>query len=246
MSTLTPIVFPEDHQIKKHSSSVFPYTPIDEDPVVHVSSDTNRMQQLENMLKEVQGRAEIVEKEAYDKAYLAGEKAGMVLGRKRGEQILESLQETLQETESLLATMQQSFAEAAMDVAQHLAKAIIGDAIQTDSAQLLQIAQQAAAQLQDATGLRIAVSPNDFSSFQRLIEDESTLLALHRDANVESGTCRIISSQQDILIDPIAAVDSYLKTLRPSLLIASPSHASKPQPDPHSNPNPDPAHNDQP
>jgi flagellar biosynthesis/type III secretory pathway protein FliH len=223
MSTLTPIAFPEDDQLEKHSGSVFPYTPIDEDPVAHVNnSNTNRMQQLENMLKEVQGRAEIVEKEAYDKAYLAGEKAGMVLGRKRGEQILESLQETLQETESLLATMQQSFAEAALDVARHLAEAIVGHSIEKDTAQLLQIAQHAAAQLQDSSGLRIAVSPDDFSSFQRLIENESALCSLHRDANVKSGTCRIISSQQDILIDPVDAVGSYLQTLRPSLLIASP------------------------
>jgi len=223
-SPLTPISFPEDpHANKhaaKHSSSVFPYTPIDEDPVVHVSSNVNRMQQLENMLKEVQGRAEIVEKEAYDKAYLAGEKAGMVLGRKRGEQILESLQETLQEAESSLLSMQQSVAEAVLDVAQHLAEHIIGDVIQTDPAALLNIAQQAAAQLSDPIGLRIAVSPDDYSSFKRLLEDEPALLPLHSDTTVESGSCRIISSQQDILVDPVAAVDSYLKSLRPALLIA--------------------------
>ncbi|MDQ6970669.1 MAG: FliH/SctL family protein [Mariprofundus sp.] len=222
-SPLTPISFPEDphsdHHAAKHSS-VFPYTPIDEDPVVHVSTNANRMQQLENMLKEVQGRAEIVEKEAYDKAYLAGEKAGMVLGRKRGEQILEALQETLQEAESSLLNMQQSVAEATMDVAQHLAEHIVGNTIQTDPAALLNIAQQAAAQLSDPTGLRIAVSPDDYSSFKRLLEDEPALLPLHSDTTVKSGSCRIISSQQDILVDPVAAVDSYLKSLRPALLIA--------------------------
>jgi len=230
MSTLTPITFPEDQNTPKHSSSIFPYTSIDEDPVAHSSINNNRMQQLENMLKEVQGRAEIVEKEAYDKAYLAGEKAGMVLGRKRGEQILESLQETLQEAESNLTTMQQSFAEAAIDVAQYLAEAIIGDVIQTDPAKLLAIAQQAASQLSENTGLRIAVSPDDFASFQRLLEDEATLQSLHREANVASGTCRIISSQQDILIDPAAAVRTHLKTLRPTLLI-TPSNKLEQTPD---------------
>ena len=223
-STLTPITFPEDPHSDNHApkqASAFPYTPIDEAPVAHISSNTNRMQQLETMLKEVQGRAEIVEKEAYDKAYLAGEKAGMVLGRKRGEQILESLQETLQETESALSSMQQSFAEAAIDVAKHIAESIIGDVIETDPARLLAIAQQAAAQLSETTGLRIAVSPDDYSSFKRLLEDDSILQSLHRDASVETGTCRIISSQQDILIDPITAVAAYLKALRPSLLIAT-------------------------
>ncbi|RLL53030.1 flagellar assembly protein [Mariprofundus sp. EBB-1] len=221
MSSLTPLTFPEDHRESTQSRSAFPFSPIDANLSTSPSLNTNRMQQLESMLKEVQGRAEIVEKEAYEKAYLAGEKAGMELGRKRGEQILESLQETLKETETSLVSIQQSFAEAAMDVAKHIAEAIVGETIKADQNSLLNIAKQASDQLPDNTGLRIAISPDDYSSFQRLLEDEGSMLALKRDATVKSGTCRVITNQQDILIDPIAAVGDYLNTLRPVLLDAS-------------------------
>ncbi len=226
MSSLTPLIFPEDQRnASSHTSSAFPYRSIDAKPATQSNNNTNRMQQLENMLKEVQGRAEIVEKEAYDKAYLAGEKAGMVLGRKRGEQILESLQETLKESESSLHNIQQSFAEAAMDVAKHIAESIVGESVKTDPNRLLEIAKQAADQLPDSSGLRIAISPDDYSSFHRLLEDEDSMLCLTRDTTVKSGTCRIITNQQDILIDPIRAVSDYLNTLRPALLDpSSPNH----------------------
>jgi len=216
MSSITPIAFPEDPDAINQIASAFPYTSIDASPIGPSNSD--RMQQLEGMLKEVQGRAEIIEKEAYDKAYLAGEKAGIVLGRKRGEQILESLQEILQEAETSLTHIQQSFAEAALDVAKHIAENIVAETLDTDPSQLLKIAQQAAAQLPDSSGLRIAVSTDDFSSFKRLLEEENSMINLHCDNTVTNGTCRVISKQQDILIDPISAVDAYLNSLRPALL----------------------------
>jgi len=179
------------------------------------------MRQLEAMLKEVQGRAEIVEKEAYDKAYLAGEKAGMALGKRRGEQILDALQESLKDTGASLAAIQDSFAEAAMDVAGFIAKQIIADALQDDKTRLWDIAKQAAEQLPDATTLTIAVSPDDFFAFKRLLEGSDALAILSSDTAIQNGTCRIISSQQDILVDPVAAVDSWLDTLGPTLLSAS-------------------------
>jgi len=223
MSTLIPLSFPEETSISSQQTGKFPYAPIGTE---HNHGDqsaagsVHRMQQLEAMLKEVQGRAEIVEKEAYDKAYLAGEKAGMALGKRRGEQILGSLQESLKDTGASLAAIQQSFADVAMDVAGFIAKQIIADAVQDNKAKLWDIAKQAAEQLPDATTLTIAVSPDDFFSFKRLLEDSDTLAVLNSDPAVQNGTCRIISSQQDILVDPVAAVNSWLDTLGPALLPA--------------------------
>ncbi len=223
MSTLIPLSFPEETSISSQQTGKFPYAPIGaehnhgDQPA---ANNVHRMQQLETMLKEVQGRAEIVEKEAYDKAYLAGEKAGIALGKRRGEQILGSLQESLKDTGTSLAAIQQSFADAAMDVAGFIAKQIIAEAVQDNKATLWDIAKQAAEQLPDTSALTIAVSPDDFFAFKRLLEDSDSLTVLNSDPAIANGTCRIISSQQDILVDPVAAVDSWLKTLGPTLLPA--------------------------
>ncbi|WP_227819363.1 FliH/SctL family protein [Mariprofundus micogutta] len=177
-----------------------------------------RMKQLEQMLHEAQGRAEIVEKEAYDKAYLAGEKAGMALGKKRAEQILESIEESLHGVEASLAPIHQAFSEAVFDVARHIAEQIVGKAIEQDHSKLLKIAEQAAAQLPDTTELKVAVSVDDYASFKRLLEESNSLTVLTSDINTANGTCRIVSAQQDILIDPVAAVAGYLEQLAPAML----------------------------
>jgi len=223
MSALIPLSFPEAKNTSDQQASQFPYAPIGDasNPQQMEAGSAHRMQQLEAMLKEVQGRAEIVEKEAYDKAYLAGEKAGMALGKRRGEQILAALQESLEDTGSSLQAIHASFADAAMDVAGFIAKQIIADAMQDDNARLWRIAKQASEQLPDATALTIAVSPDDFSSFKRLLEESDSLTILNSDPAVQNGTCRIVSSQQDILVDPLAAVDAWLDRLGPDLLLVS-------------------------
>ncbi len=219
MSALIPLSFPEEKNTSDQQARQFPYAPIGDTSYQKQAEagGAHRMQQLEAMLKEVQGRAEIVEKEAYDKAYLAGEKAGMALGKRRGEQILAALQESLEGTGSSLQAIQASFADAAMDVAGFIAKQIIADAVQDDNARLWRIAKQASEQLPDATALTIAVSPDDFSSFKRLLEESDSLTILNSDPAVQNGTCRIVSSQQDILVDPLAAVDVWLDRLGPEL-----------------------------
>jgi len=236
MSTLIPLSFPEETNDSDRHAGKFPYAPIGDERnpgAQSTAGGVHRMQQLEAMLKEVQGRAEIVEKEAYDKAYLAGEKAGMALGKRRGEQILVTLQESLKDTGISLAAIQDSFAEAAMDVAGFIAKQIVADAVQDNKTRLWNIAKQAAAQLPDATALTIAVSPDDFFAFKRLLEESDSLAILSSDAAIGNGTCRIISSQQDILVDPVAAVDSWLDTLGPPLLLASGQQHRPEQSDEH-------------
>jgi len=220
MSGITPLSFPQaaDSVTEKKSSFPFAPQPAQTAQPAPALDSSARMKQLEQMLQEAQGRAEIVEKEAYDNAYLAGEKAGMALGKKRAEQILESVQETLQNAGSSLAGIQHAFADAAIDIAKHIAEQIVGSAIEQNDNKLLDIAQQAAAQLPDTSQLKIAVSPDDFASFKRLLEESKSLETLTVDNTVSSGTCRIVSAQQDILIDPVAAVSGYLEQLSPVML----------------------------
>ncbi len=221
MSKITPISFPEDRHATASPTSSFPYAAIDGGHAAGMAQGANgmsRMQQLEAMLHEAQGRAEIIEKEAYDKAYLAGEKAGMALGKKRGEQLLAALQESLQDAGDELAEIRHAFADAAMEVAEFVAVQIVGDALNNDRERLWEIARQAAASLPDASGLRIAVSPDDYELFKRLLESDPSMATLSSDASIASGSCRIISSQQDMLIDPLGAVRACLDQLRPALM----------------------------
>jgi len=219
LAELRPLSYPPDQRDKAQQRTAFPFSAQTSEHQTAADPTKNRMLQLEQMLQEAQGRAEIIEKEAYEKAYMAGEKAGMALGKKRGEQILEALQQSLQSAEQQINAIKDAFPEAIMQVASHIAEQIIGDKLTQESAGLLEIARQAATQLPDTEHLRIAVSPDEFALFKRMLdEDNDNALKLCSDASVTDGTCRIISSSQDILIDPIAAVSRYIHQLKPQLL----------------------------
>jgi len=235
MSGIKPLSFPQGAAPAAEQQSSFPFSAATAHATAQsqVIDSATRMKQLEEMLQEVQGRAEIVEKEAYDSAYLAGEKAGMALGKKRAEQILESVQETLQDANASLASIQYAFSDAAMDIARHIAEQIVGNAIEQEPGRLLNIAEQAAAQLPDTTDLKVAVSADDFASFKRLLDESESLAVLTADSSIPSGTCRIVSSQQDILIDPVAAVSAYLDQLQSAMLSNPADQAEKESDDRH-------------
>jgi len=231
MAKLKPLTFPADARKPEQHTVVFPFTAAHQANQNPNAIAENRVQQLEQMLQAVQGHAEIVEKEAYDKAYLAGEKAGMALGKKRGEQILAALQTSLKAAESDINALRASFAEAAMHVAGHIAEQIVSQSLVQNQASLLNLARQAAAQLPDTSKLRIAVAADDYVIFKRMLDEDASTMALSADTTVTAGTCRIISASQDILIDPVAAVAGYLAQLRPLLL--EPTHAPPDDQDAH-------------
>ncbi|NWF37683.1 flagellar assembly protein [Mariprofundus sp. NF] len=221
MNTINPLSFREEINPNITDKGAFPYRTVTDTgraAEAQPLAGVDRMKQLEKMLQEAQGRAEVIEKEAYDNAYLAGEKAGMALGQKRAEQLLESIQETLQGAEKSIDEVKLAFAETALDVAQHIAEKIIAETLDTDRSKLWQIAEQAAEHLPDTSGLRIAVAPADHAIFKRLLDESELMAILTSDDAIQPATCRIISIQEDILIDPVAAVANYMDQLRPELL----------------------------
>lgn len=221
MNTINPLTFREEANPNIADKGAFPYrTVVDtaRPEAAQPAAGVDRMKQLEKMLQEAQGRAEVIEKEAYDNAYLAGEKAGMVLGQKRAEQLLESIQDTLAGAEKSIDEIKLAFADTALDIARHIAEKIVSETLVTDSSKLWKIAEQAASQLPDTSDLRIAIAPGDYTTFKRLLDESPLLATLISDETVQPASCRVISIQQDILIDPVAAVVNYMDQLRPELL----------------------------
>ncbi len=211
MAEIQPLHFPEaSPPLEAGERSPFPFAGMAHDAP---HAPANRLEQLESMLKEAQSRAEIIEKEAYDKAYLAGEKAGMALGRKRGEQILESLQHSLKHADAQIDRIRQGFADAALDLARFIAMQILEKEILETPETLVRLAQQAAEQIPAEGELKVAVHPDDLDAFERLMEKP---MPLRPDPALRPGTCRIISETQDALVDPLHALQSYVEQLRDS------------------------------
>jgi flagellar biosynthesis/type III secretory pathway protein FliH len=159
----------------------------------------------------------MVEREAYDKAYAAGEKAGLALGEKRAEQIIEAMENCLKQAEYEASRMRQSCVDAVVDIAQLVVEQLMGEILEQQKDALFKAAKRAAGQLPDATTLKLAVHPDDMQSFERLLQEERPDWRLYVDPAIAQGTCRLVSQHQDALIDPVGAVADSIQHIRMTL-----------------------------
>ncbi|MDQ6968588.1 MAG: FliH/SctL family protein [Mariprofundaceae bacterium] len=218
---LAPLPIAEDKALHQQASSS-PYPVFGEAsptmlelPSSALSGEEQRMQELERMLQEAQGRAEIMEREAYDKAYAAGEKAGMALGAKRAEQSLEHLDRLLQQAEEQVRNLSDACNDTVLDIAQTVIEHVLGELGEQRYELMFTAVQRAALQMPSMSDLLLLVNPDDIAVFERLIQQDCIgKWRLRGQADVSSGCCRLISQQQDIQVDPELAIKATLEQLR--------------------------------
>ena len=218
--------YPEINKSEKGSNvqdeallSPFLKTKADSKAPVSVVSEEQRMGELENMLSEAQSRAAVIEQEAYDKAYSAGEKSGLALGEKRAEQILETMQSVVEQAELELQSLQQQSVVTVMDIAEAVLEHVMGENDEHIKKVLEHSVHKALDQfvLGFNEGLVLSVNPQDLNMFARMtnLPEGCRLKGVHE---VEEGTCQLISAGQDILIDPKVTIQDSLDYVRERLL----------------------------
>ncbi len=185
------------------------------------STEQQRMTELENMLNEAQSRAAIVEQEAYDKAYAAGEKAGLALGEKRAEQIIETMEEVVSQAKQELHHLQTKSVAVVIEIAEMIVSKVMGE--QDISQRLEKAVAQALEQLNLETHLNLvlAVHPKDLAMFARMM-DLPEKIKLRAYEQVKQGSCKLLSSDQDILIDPQGMIDKAVLHIRNHLIEKTP------------------------
>jgi len=218
---LAPLPIMEDKALHQEVSSS-PYPVLGATPLAAIETsapvsagEEQRMQELERMLQEAQGRAEVMEREAYDKAYAAGEKAGMALGAKRAEQSLEHLDVLLQQAESQVRNLSDACNDTVLDIAQAVIEHVLGELGEQRYGMMLASVQRAALEMPSVSDLLLLVNPDDMGVFERLMQEgDIGRWRLRAQPDVPSGCCRLISQQQDIQIDPEQAVKTTIEQIR--------------------------------
>jgi len=181
-----------------------------------VCGENQRMRQLEKMLNEAQGRSEELERETYDKAYNAGEQAGLDLGRKRAEQILKTMQSLLKQCETHAHQFQEQANQVVLDVAESIVRHMVDSMLEEHPEYLQQMIEQVVSRLPKHETLQLAVSVQDIGMFERLMGEIPT--SLTSDDSIAPGTCRIMANDHDTLIDPQAAISECMHHIRSKLL----------------------------
>ena len=193
--------------------------PLIQQPTTALSEEKKRMDELEKMLSEAQSRAAVIEQEAYDKAYAAGEKSGLALGEKRAEQIIESMQLVLQHAEQELLNLQQQSVNTVMDITNTVIEYVMG-VENIDFGQALETSiNQAMTQLLPSaeSSVVLLVHPQDLTMFKKMTS-LSDNVHFQTGQDIPAGTCRLMTAEQDALIDPKQSLDEALKHVRQQLM----------------------------
>lgn len=198
--------------------SAFPFTDLDPPIPEPIPSTPDRVSELEQMLAEAQDRMAVLEREAYDKAYTAGEKAGMELGRKRAEQILDRMEAVLAEANRKLDGMYRGISESIVDVSGFLAEWLVGDIVEAERTRLLSMAERVSHTMPTDSKLGLAVHPDDLGKFEKILGDQGHAWSLLADAALAPGTVRLFTKDQDILLDPKAAIADAIDRMKKELL----------------------------
>ncbi|MDQ7002752.1 MAG: FliH/SctL family protein [Ghiorsea sp.] len=183
------------------------------------SEEKKRMDELEKMLGEAQSRTAMIEQEAYDKAYAAGEKSGLALGEKRAEQIIQSMGLVLEQAEQELQALQEQSVDTVMDITTMVVEHVMGGE-KIDLGQALEaLIKQTLAQFLPSAEPRmvLAVHPQDLEMFKKMttLTDQAHLQAAQ---SITPGTCRLMTAEQDALIDPKQSLDQAITHIRQQLM----------------------------
>lgn len=177
-----------------------------------------RVMQLERMLQEAKAHAEKLEADACSEAYAKGEAAGLALGRERAEALLDQFDAMLEQAREQMLHIQRAMADAVIDIAQMVAETLIGALSVEQRGWLVTAAARVAENMPvPPETLQLAVHPDDLAELRRIVSEEARPWQVVADATLESGTCRLISQQQDAFIDPLRAAADLVRALRPEL-----------------------------
>ncbi len=187
------------------------------EPTTALSPEEQHMRELQNMLNEAQNRTAVVEQEAYDKAYAAGEKAGLLLGEKRAEQMLETMHNIVEDAEQQLEQLKQESVAVVLDISAAVVERVIGS-LDDDSQHVLSLATEQAvavlsADLADIEHLSLAVHQHDLETMLRMCEQHPQW-KMRAEQGIERGTCRLISSKQDALVVPTEIISKAFQHIR--------------------------------
>ena len=151
----------------------------------------------EDLLYTVKQQAELIEREAYQKAFDLGEKAGREIGEKKLEPIIKSLSSILKELSSFRENIYKNYEKEIILLAFHIAKKIVFKEISEDNTIIVNIVKEAISKAINETNIHIKVSPDDYEYLSSRLDNLKQMLSSNKNLtivaveNLKRGDCLI-------------------------------------------------------
>ena len=115
----------------------------------------------ERYIKQVADKTHSLEKEAYEKGFAQGEKAGMELGEKRFDSVIKSFTEGLEEVKKLKEALYQKSEQEMLKLVLAIARRVIQKDASTDEKIILSMIQSALKYVADQEEITVKLNPSD-------------------------------------------------------------------------------------
>ena len=158
---------------------------------------TTSSQQAEAIVQQAQLKAAAVEKEAYEKGYCEGEKAGKEVGEKMVEALLKQYAQTLEELTGLRKQVLTLAEREVVRLSLEIAKKVVKREVTIDEEVILTLVKVALSRLGEESPMTLRVNPRDYQFLVRYRSNQGTSSVLHEgiklveDPLISRGGCLI-------------------------------------------------------
>ena len=208
---------PEVRREKEPSFTLSSGNPADSS--THVDQLLEEIGEREKYIKQMTDKNHSLEKEAYEKGFTQGEKAGRELGEKRFDSAIKSFREAADDLCSLREKVYQESEQQLLELVLAVTRKVIQKEVETDKQILLDVLRSALHYVADREVVKVRVHPSDleFASQHKaeIIREIEGLgkLTFEGDKEVARGDALIESSYG--IVD--AGVEKYLRAVEETL-----------------------------
>lgn len=166
----------------------------------------------DSVVREIDHSIEEIEREAYERGFEAGEKAGLAMGEEKARIILEKIENLFKELLGLRQRMISDLQADIIELATSLAKKIILQELKTAPETILNMTKEAIMRIERTGTITIKINPSLYNLFMRLKPDLQNLhedLIFDVDPTIPAQGTIVIGPQEEISTD----VDEQLRNI---------------------------------
>lgn len=155
---------------------------------------------------------EMVEKEAYESGFQAGEKAGFAVGEEKARVLIEKLETVLREITSLRERLIRELEPQVLELAVSIAKRILTEELKIAPEHIVQMTKEALKKIERTGQIKIKINP---SLYELFMNHRPEILDIHPDVvfdvdhSVSECGSLVIGTLEDVVTD----IDEQLRNL---------------------------------
>ncbi len=163
-------------------------------------------------VKEIDHTIDEIEREAYERGFEAGEKAGLAMGEEKAKIILEKIENLLKDLLTLRKKMLTDLQSEIIELATSIARKIILRELETEPETLLNMTKEALMKIERTGPITIKINPSLYNLFMRLKPELQNLhedLIFDVDPSISAQGTIVVGPQEEVSTD----IDEQLRNL---------------------------------